>query len=688
MSKSLRNLLMVCGLALALLSGACGAPQQAEAPVGPKITPAQESRELIRLGEAKLKADKPEEASYAFLAALSLKPPPEETARARFGLANAQDRQGMHGEALRNAQLILAEQPYSPLAAEVSLLAARQEIALGRHQAAAARLNRLVASKGNSLTPTQLLEAKQLSAGALSKGGRPSEAVRSLMDQARSAGPGMAAEISGQLATTAAELSTREIEPLLAGARLPEVRAALLMALARAALREGSLSTAQEALRRVRSSPQAPVWINQVREMEAQLGQAKQVKPHSVGVILPFSGNYAGHGKKALAAVELGLGLFGGPVGLGGGRITLHIEDSASDPQATAAALNRLITQRRVMVVIGPLAAQPSLAAARKAQQSATPIITLSQLAGVTGAGDYVFQNFSTPDEQVQAVLDEAMTNRGLARMAVMAPQNSYGRGFERLFAKEVENRGGKVVKTVFYDPQAADFTGEIKKLVNLPPGRYRPGHPESPKPVISFDAVFIPDSGRRAGMVAAQLAYFDVTSVALLGTSLWRNPELLETAGRYLKNCIFPGAFDPNSSLPQVKNFVSEFHQAVASEPDLLDAHAYDAAVLVRSILASSQPPQTREAFRQALTQARDVPGVCGVMSMGPDRRVLKRMQVFTVRKGRFSPLYGPDALPAEPETPTPAPSADAAPGAQPAESPAPGFSPPQKAPAATILR
>ena len=98
------------------------------------------------------------------------------------------------------------------------------------------------------------------------------------------------------------------------------------------------------------------------------------------------------------------------------------------------------------------------------------------------------------------------------------------------------------------------------------------------------------------------------------------------------------------------------EFHQAVDGEPDFLDAHAFDAAVLVRSILASSQPPRTRDAFRQALTEARDVPGVCGMMSMGPDRRVLKRIQVFTVRKGRFSPLYGPDALPGEPEPDKPA--------------------------------
>ena len=684
MSKTLRTLLIVTGLGLALLAGACGAPKQQAAPAGPKITPAQESRELIRLGEAKLQADKAEDASYAFLAALGLKPPAEETARARFGLARAQDRMGMHGEALRNAQLILAEQPYSPLAPDVSLLAARQEIALGRHQAAASRLNRLIISQGSTLSPTQLLEAKQLAAGALSKGGRPSEAVRSLMDQARSAGPGMAAEISVQLANTASQLSTREIEPLLAGARLPEIRAALLMALAKSALREGSLTRTKDALEQLRASPQAPIWLEQVRQVEAQLGQAKQVKPFSVGVILPFSGNYARHGKKALAAVELGLGLFGGPAGLGGGRITLHIEDSASDPKVTSDAVTRLITQRRVMVIIGPLAAQPSLAAARAAQQASTPLLTLSQLAGVTGAGDYVFQNFSTPDEQVQAVLDEAMTNRGLTRMAVLAPQNSYGRGFERLFTREVLNRGGKMVRTIFYDPGAADFTAEIQKLLKLPPGKYRPGRPESPKPVIDFDAVFIPDSGQRAGMVAAQLAYFDVTSVPFLGTSLWRSPRLLETAGRYLKGCIFPGAFDPESSQPQVRKFAREFNRAMGSEPNLLDAHAYDSAVLIRSILSSSQPPRTREAFRQALTEARDVPGVCGMMSMGPDRRVLKRMQVFTVRRGRFSPLYGPDAQAEEPVSA----AAGAAPGAQPVEEPSPNLQPPKEAPAATILR
>ena len=171
---------------------------------------------------------------------------------------------------------------------------------------------------------------------------------------------------------------------------------------------------------------------------------------------------------------------------------------------------------------------------------------------------------------------------------------------------------------------------------------------------MIDFDAVFIPDGPERAGMVISQLAYFDVTEVDLLGTSLWRNPSLISIAGRYLARTIFPSAFDPRSPDPLVRGFVREFSLAMGGEPNVLDAHGYDAATLVRHLLDQTQPPRTRQAFRQELVGLNGVPGVCGVMRVDPDGRVQKALKLYTVRRAAFVPLGQ-----------APPPDAEAAPGA-----------------------
>ena len=170
----------------------------------------------------------------------------------------------MHGEALRNAQLILAEQPLSSLAPELSLLAAPpgagpgpQPIRRGPAEPAHRGQGKLAYPHPNAgsqaafrLGPVQ---------------GRPAPPRRCVRSWTRPEAPAPAWRPScpANWPPPRPSFPAAKSSPFCPGARLPEVRAALLMALAKASLREGSLAQAQDALRKLRSSPQAPVWLNQ-----------------------------------------------------------------------------------------------------------------------------------------------------------------------------------------------------------------------------------------------------------------------------------------------------------------------------------------------------------------------------------------------------------------------------------------
>ena len=138
--------------------------------------------------------------------------------------------------------------------------------------------------------------------------------------------------------------------------------------------------------------------------------------------------------------------------------------------------MTRLVRERRVMAIIGPMGAATSLSAARRAQQLGVPLITLTQVEGVTRAGEYVFQNFFTPSQQVAAVLDEVVNKLAVSNIAVLAPQTAYGRGFSRLIAQGVAVRGGQLVEEVYYDPKLTDFTMDVKKTGASAPGQLPSG--------------------------------------------------------------------------------------------------------------------------------------------------------------------------------------------------------------------
>jgi hypothetical protein len=157
--------------------------------------------------------------------------------------------------------------------------------------------------------------------------------------------------------------------------------------------------------------------------------------------------------------------------------------------------------------------------------------------------------------------------------------------------------------------------------------------------------------------MIAPQLAYFDVLGVQLMGTSLWHDPRLISVGGRYVEGCLFPDAFNRQSPEPLVRRFSRDFRQALGSAPGTVEAHGFDAGLLLRKLMQQSDPPATRAEMRSRLAGLAGLRGVCGLLSVGPQRRVQKELVLFTVKDGRFVPLGQAGLGPPGPEEDAPGP-------------------------------
>src|SRR6185503_10401426 len=113
-----------------------------------------------------------------------------------------------------------------------------------------------------------------------------------------------------------------------------------------------------------------------------------------VGMYGSLTGDGASFGQSSREGTELAVDEINSAGGLLGGRkIRLLVEDDQSKPEEASNAVTKLVTQDKVVAVLGEVASRRSLAAAPVSQKYQVPMISPSSTnERVTQVGDYIFR--------------------------------------------------------------------------------------------------------------------------------------------------------------------------------------------------------------------------------------------------------------------------------------------------------
>jgi len=231
----------------------------------------------------------------------------------------------------------------------------------------------------------------------------------------------------------------------------------------------------------------------------------------------------------------------------------------------------------------------------------------------------------------------------------VVAPEDRYHAEMVAAFADEVKKQGGRIMFSTTYEASTVDFGPQIKalresdlqqegKMMEPPPdASVAPGLPQ-PRPLYApgFDVVFLPGDGETVGLLAAQLAYYDV-NLPLLGTSGWNGRDLIKSGGRFVEGGMFVDAFFLEAPDPTVQQFVKTFRSRYREDPDLFAAQAYDATLLLLQALKAGGTSGDR--LRDRLVAINGYHGVSGLTGVGPDGEAERRLSWIQVKNGRFVP-------------------------------------------------
>lgn len=158
----------------------------------------------------------------------------------------------------------------------------------------------------------------------------------------------------------------------------------------------------------------------------------------------------------------------------------------------------------------------------------------------------------------------------------------------------------------------------------------------EAPESIVDFDALFIPDSPKKTGLIVPQLAYYDVEDVIFAGTNLWHSDELIQMARRYVQRSILTDGFFAESDSPLVREFVDTYTFIYGMQPGFIEAVAYDTAGILFGLIGRPDV-MFRSTIREKLLEEMFSECVTGPTAFLETGEAEKQLYLLQIRGGRF---------------------------------------------------
>jgi len=363
-----------------------------------------------------------------------------------------------------------------------------------------------------------------------------------------------------------------------------------------------------------------------------------------LGALLPQSGQLSFFGDRVLKGIQLAVHQHN--LQNPDNRVELLVRDTEGSPEKAAAALDELAS-KGIFAAVGPLLTKEAEAIAPKLDKLKIPVITPAASGeGIGRLSPWLFRNALTNSNQAAAAARFAL-GLNLKKFVIFYPDDAYGKDLTRLFTQELE-RKAEILATVAYPPDVKDFGPYVRKMMEIDFRSRKVPLPENDAErkklfqeyTPGFDALYLPGYAEQVGLLIPQLAFYNVSGIAVIGSNNWHSQDLIERAQRHAEGAVFVDGFFPESAEPAVKAVVDAYRSAYQEEPDVLSAQAYDAAAMVLSFLKAGK--DTPQAVRDALLGLTDFSSITGVTSFAGTGEAQKKLFLIKIQDGQFTLFSG----------------------------------------------
>lgn len=348
---------------------------------------------------------------------------------------------------------------------------------------------------------------------------------------------------------------------------------------------------------------------------------AKEIK---IGGNLELTGGIATFGQSTANGIKLAFKEINAAGGVLGKQLVFVPADNKSEPSESTNAITKLITQDKVVAVLGAVASSNTLAASQVAHDNKVPFISTSSTnPKVTVDGgkvkEYAFRVCFIDPFQGTVMANFASKSLKAKTAAIYVDNSSdYSKGLAQFFEEAFVKNGGKIVSKEAFLQKDQDFKATLTKI--------KAANPE---------VIFIPGYYQEVGLIVKQARELGV-KVPLLGGDGWDSPKLVEIAGAAaLDNGFFSNHYSPEDKDPRVVKFVEAYKKEYNQVPDALAALGYDAALMLVDAIKRANSDEPAK-IKDAVAQTKNLQVVTGVITLDASHNPVKSAVVIEMKGGK----------------------------------------------------
>jgi branched-chain amino acid transport system substrate-binding protein len=417
-------------------------------------------------------------------------------------------------------------------------------------------------------------------------------------------------------------LSIPEIKDALLAAKRsdPELFRELAYQTARRFKQAGHYSSASKVIG-IYSSVEGSVTDSMVvlaADMKAGSGSTIEI-----ALLAPMSGDLSSYGRQMKAAAELSVESNSDP----DVRVNLTVYDTYGNSIA-ASQVARRVTSSGATVVFGPLTSEEAVGAVPYSDFWSVPmILPVASEKGLTSVSGNAYQLSPTPEALGMMLADAAENELGLDSVAVLAPNDNYGREMTDGFKAVGSRNNVTFFDDVFYSPGTTDFRRfmlNLKELV-LPDSfdsalfidEYGDTLETEEVPV-RIPAIFVPASAEDLRLIIPQLRFYKIETIILGGEDLG-NAETVDLAATRIYPIMFVSHATVTSRDTSWQRFDYLFNERTGSSPTVVAGMTFDGLRMI--IEAAGRGGYSSSGITRGLAMLGTYEGVTGPIRLNENR-------------------------------------------------------------------
>jgi len=317
---------------------------------------------------------------------------------------------------------------------------------------------------------------------------------------------------------------------------------------------------------------------------------SQAAEPIRIGASISNTGTYAKIGRYMQEAYLLWERQVNERGGILGRPVKIVIYDDKSDPGTAVKLYEKLVTEDKVELLLGPYSSPISMAVSVIADKHKQPMVlpVAASTAIFTRGFKYIFMILAPGESYMEGVVDIA-ASRGARTAAVVSEDTAFPKSVAVGAAQVAEQRGLRVVFRDSYAKGTTDFSAMITKI-------------KAANPDIFIAGSYFDD----AVAITRQMRELDFNPKVIAFSAGSDLPEFYQQLGKNAEYVYSPTPWEAEMPFPGSKEFVEAYRKMWNRDPIYQSAAAYG-GVLIFEKAIQQVGRLDRERIREALLKLED---------------------------------------------------------------------------------